>query len=234
MRCPWIGFDLDDTLHQFRQASGAATNAVLSNISSRYGTSVEALRDEYSRILKSKTAAAFSDGRTSADYRTERFSALLGHFSIPPDQRFMAELLEMYESNLGKSLELKPGALQFLSTLKQMGKKIVIVTEGPQDAQERTVQALGIQPYIDFLASTNHFGVTKVEGLFPRVCEYLNITPGDMVYIGDSVERDIKPATAAGILCIHLDEARDTSVSDLPLRAKTLADLRPLFSCDGT
>ena len=34
----WIGFNLDDTLHEFRRSSGIATNRVFAEFSKRYGT----------------------------------------------------------------------------------------------------------------------------------------------------------------------------------------------------
>ena len=182
----WIGFDLDDTLHGFRRSSEIATNRVLAEVSKQYGTPILALQDEYSMVLKTKTANAFSDGKTSLDYRRERFASVLTHFSLPQDEQFTYELLELYEANLMASLELKCGALDLLSLIKDMGKKIVVITEGPQDAQERAVRGLGIDGFIDFLATTSHFGVGKTDGLFPRVLEHLCITPGDIVYVGDN------------------------------------------------
>lgn len=190
----WVGFDLDDTLHEFRRSSGTATNKVLEEISNRYGTPMPALKDEYCRVLKANTANAFSDGKTSFDYRRERFASVLDHFSLPQDERLMAKLLGSYEVTLMASLELKCGVLGLLSAVRNMGKKIVVMTEGPQDAQEITIQSLGIGGYIDFLATTNHFRVTKTNGLFPRVLEHLGVSPGDMAYVGDNEERDMKPA----------------------------------------
>lgn len=176
----WIGFDLDDTLHEFRHSSGIATKRTLGEISSRFGTLLPALDEQYSKVLKEKTANAFSDGKTSHDYRKDRFASVMDHFSLQYDNHFMDELLEIYEKALVESLELKAGASDLITTLRNMGKKIVIMTEGPQDAQERTVQALGIGKKIDFLATTNHFGVTKTNGLFPKVLEHLGISPGDI------------------------------------------------------
>ena len=69
-----IGLDLDDTLHEFRRSSGTATNKTLEEISKRYDIPVLAFKDEYSRVLKVKTANAFSDEKTSFDYRRERFA----------------------------------------------------------------------------------------------------------------------------------------------------------------
>jgi putative hydrolase of the HAD superfamily len=226
----WFGFDLDDTLHEFRRSSGTATNKVLEEISERYGTPIAALKDEYSRVLKEKTSDAFSDGKTSFDYRRERFALVLAYFSLPQNDQFMTQLLESYEATLMASLELKCGALGLLSAVKNMGKKIVIMTEGPQDAQERTVQGLGIGGYIDFLATTNHFRVAKTSGLFPKVLEHLGISPGDMAYIGDNEQRDVKPAMAEGIFSIHLAETKHVSLNTFPPQINTLRKLQYILS----
>ncbi|KAL8861178.1 MAG: hypothetical protein Q9178_002394 [Gyalolechia marmorata] len=226
----WIGFDLDDTLHEYRRSSGIATNSVLAEISAQHGTPISALQNEYSIILKTKTANAFSDGKTSFDYRRERFTSVLNHFSLLHDDHFISHLLTLYEANLTASLELKCRALAILSLLKEIGKKIVIITEGPQDAQERALRALGINKFIDFLATTTHFGVSKTDNLFPQVLDHLCITPDDMVYIGDSEERDMKPATAAGIFSVHFAETELVSLDTIPPKINTLWKLQYILS----
>ncbi|KAL8282645.1 hypothetical protein RB597_010059 [Gaeumannomyces tritici] len=226
----WVGFDLDDTLHEFRRASSAATATVFSKITERHGVPAPALKEEYSKILRKGTANAFSDGKTSFDYRKERFSSLLEHFSLPHDTEFMDGLLTSYEATLVASLELKCGALSLLSTIKNLGKKIVVITEGPQDAQERTVEALGIAGYVDFLATTNRFGVSKVDGLFGKVLQHLGVGSGDIAYIGDSDERDMKPAMVDGIFSVHLAEAKNVSLISSPPRINTLKTLQMMLS----
>jgi putative hydrolase of the HAD superfamily len=229
----WVGFDLDDTLHEFRRSSGKATNRVFKRIHEQFGVPLPALEEQYSLILKAKTATAFSDGKTSSYYRRERFASLLARFYLPQDKQFIEELLDLYEDTLTASLELKCGALSLLFAVKNEGKKIIIITEGPQDAQEKTIEALGISGYIDFLATTNHFLVTKTSGLFSKVLNHLDISPADVVYIGDSKERDMKPAMAGGIFSIHLDEANHESLDispDSPPRINTLGRLQHIFS----
>ena len=228
----WIGFDLDDILHEFRRSSGVATNRVFAEISRRHGTPISALEDEYSKVLKLKMANAFSDGKTSFEYRRERFASVLSHFSLPQDDQFISNLLELYEANLMASLELKSGALDLLSFIKDTGKKIVVITEGPQDAQERAIRGLGIDGFIDFLATNNYFGVTKTDGLFPRVLEHLCITSCDIVYIGDNEERDMKPALAEGIFPIHLAEMEHVSFNTVPPIISTLRELQYILSND--
>lgn len=222
----WIGFDLDDTLHEFRRSSGTATDKVLEEMHKQYNIKLTALGAEYSKVLKKTTANAFSDGKSSWYYRRERFASVLAEFGIGVNDRFMAHLLNLYESTLMSSLELKCGAFSLLTTAKAMGKKIVVITEGPQDAQEKAVRGLGIEKSIDFLATTNYFRVSKTEGLFPRVLEHLGVSPGDMAYIGDNEERDMKPAMAEGIFAIHLDETKHVALNIIPPRINTLSKLQ--------
>jgi len=74
--------------------------------------------------------------------------------------------LDIYKNSLQATLELKPSALSLLQSLKRLDGKVIVITEGPQDAQEWTVQELGIAPYIDILVTTNEVGKSKVDGLF--------------------------------------------------------------------
>lgn len=226
----WFGFDLDDTLHAFRRASHNAITAALESISSRSHVPVPELKAAYDQILKDTTKAAFTDGKTSFDYRRERFTALLARFSMSYDEQGMTRLLDLYEDTLTTSLELKGGATALLSSLRALGKRIAIITEGPQDAQERTVRALGLEPYVDFLATTNRFGCAKTAGLFARVMDHLEIKADDIVFIGDSWQRDMEPAMAEGILSIHLDGSKTTDLGASPPVIASLGELQQTLS----
>ncbi|TEA12982.1 Pyrimidine 5'-nucleotidase YjjG [Colletotrichum sidae] len=226
----WFGFDLDDTLHEFRRASSGATSQTLEVVYQRYETATADLKDAYAEILRDKTLNAFSDGKTSFEYRRDRFAALLERFSLPQDADFLSELLAIYEEALARSLLLKDGALSLLSTLRRVGKKIAVVTEGPQDAQERTVEQLGLAEYVDVLATTNFFRVSKVDGLFPKVLEHLQISAADMVFIGDSSSRDMIPAGEANILCILYAEEAESLWKTQPPQVNSLREIEALVS----
>ncbi|EYB25325.1 hypothetical protein FG05_08307 [Fusarium graminearum] len=184
----WFGFDLDDTLHEFRKASRAATTHCLNHIANKSQPTLRDLQDQYAIILKQGTAEAFTDGfHRRQDFPRLSSSPLYCHvepFRIGPRRR----------------------ATSLLQAIKRSGRKIAVITEGPQDAQERAVRDLGIEQYVDFLATTNYFGVAKTSGLFGKVLEHLNVQSHAMVFTGDSQERDIEPATKEGIYAIHLAE----------------------------
>jgi HAD superfamily hydrolase (TIGR01549 family) len=226
----WFGFDLDDTLHEFRKASTAATDAALRLVAEKFVLPLADLKKTYSQVLAQKTSTAFVEGKSSHEYRKERFSAVLGRQSIQLDECFLEILLFAYEDALTAALELKCGAFDLLKRLKALGKKIVVITEGPEDAQQRTVKALGIAHMIDFLATTNSFGVSKTAGLFKNVLAHLNITPADIAYVGDNADRDMAPAIAEGIYSIHYAEQKHFSLDTSPVMVNTLRKLEYIIS----
>ena len=144
----------------------------------------------------------------------------------------MDELLEIYETTMTASLELKAGVLELMSTVRSMGKRIAIITEGPQDAQNRTISALGLKKYSDFIGTSNQFSCAKTSGLFPAVLSHLGITPGDMAFIGDSEERDIKPALVEGIFAIHFAETKHSSLDIDAPKISTFRKLQYILSMD--
>ncbi|CAG8919171.1 unnamed protein product [Penicillium salamii] len=210
----WFGFDLDDTLHEFRRASALASEHVFQTIhTANQHLSIEGLRDDYRSILRNATANAFTDGRTSTEYRRERFDQLLQTQGVS-DTALLERLLEVYRDSLRENLTLKDGALHLLQTLHQRGKKVIVITEGPADAQEWTVQELGIRPYIDVLVTTNEIGRSKLDGLFGTVLKQFEIATDEIIYFGDNPVRDIQAARAEGLLAVLYDTTGITDLED--------------------
>jgi putative hydrolase of the HAD superfamily len=108
---PWFGFDLDDTLHEFRKASGAATTVALSHIATQHQILLKDLKATYKKVLARGTWNSFTDGRTSLQYRKERFANLLEMFYIVPTSEFLDILAARYKTALEQSLEINQGLL---------------------------------------------------------------------------------------------------------------------------
>jgi putative hydrolase of the HAD superfamily len=203
---------LDDTLHEFRLASSNASEAVFTIIVQKHSDldlTVGILKTAYNHILKQNTANAFTDKKTSTQYRRERFAALLRGQSIVPNDEFLDELAARYQSALKSALRLKPGAIEVLQHLRSQKKKILIITEGPRDAQEWTIEQLGLKEYVDILVTSSEVGKSKVDGLFEHVLSRYHIKPEEMIFVGDNVVRDVWAAEKAGILSVLFDENWD-------------------------
>jgi putative hydrolase of the HAD superfamily len=212
----YIGFDLDDTLHEYKKASGKANNAVFHYIATIHShlTSFQALSQAYKGILSKSTTDAFKDGRTSYEYRRERFEALLKGQRIPYDDHWLNELLDFYKETLKHCLELKKGAKELLETARIHGKTVVLVTEGPLDAQIWTLEILGLNKLVQRIFTPGEFGKDKTDGLFQDVLSSLGIEPHQILFIGDRIERDIIPAKEYGIQTILFDESSENLLSD--------------------
>ncbi|KAL8904350.1 MAG: hypothetical protein Q9207_003329 [Kuettlingeria erythrocarpa] len=109
-----------------------------------------------------------------------------------------------------------------------MGEQIVLVTEGPEDAQQWTLEHLGIADKVDALITSNAIGKSKVDGLFGVVFQQLGIEAGDMVFVGDDWKRDVLPARQEGIMTVFYDEQGSVRLDGDELRINSLWKLGEL------
>src|SRR5688572_11814927 len=112
----WIGFDLDDTLHFYRRASGRASQAVFDYLNEEFGCDLELLNSRYAIILKAAQSSSFTEGKASRALRGERFGKLMAEFSILP-YHHLDIALDIYDDALARHLELKEGAFETLEGL---------------------------------------------------------------------------------------------------------------------
>jgi HAD superfamily hydrolase (TIGR01549 family) len=199
----WIAFDLDDTLHYFKRASGVAAAAVFCDIERQLGIGVDDLGKAYREILRTARSSHFSQPKTSREYRAERFEALLDAFARDPAPH-LDQLLDIYDAALGEALELRPGARRALTAARRAGLSVMVISEGPHDAQETTIERLGIAPSIDLLVTSADQGVTKSDGLFEKALSRAGCERHEVLYVGDSIDRDIAPASALGITSVYV------------------------------
>ncbi len=217
----WIGFDLDDTLHFFRRASRRATEAVFAEVERRDKIGADRLDQAYAEILQDARSGHFAAPRTAREYRGERFTALLKAFELDPGPQ-LDSLLDIYDSELAAALELRPGAGEALAAARRAGLSVMVVSEGPHDAQERTIERLGIAASVDLLVTSAGEGLSKGDGLFERALERAGCRPDELLFAGDSIERDIVPASALDIACVYVGEEElpaDSSARRLDLAA---------------
>lgn len=172
----WIAFDLDDTLHYFKRASGRAVEAVFRDVERQFGIGPNELSEAYREIL----------------------CAMQGSH--------LDRLLDIYDAALCEALELKPGARQALIAAKRANLSVMVVSEGPHDAQSATIERLGIAPYIDLLVTSAGEGMSKSDGLFEKALERASCDCHEVLYVGDSLARDIVPTSALRIANVYVGE----------------------------
>jgi putative hydrolase of the HAD superfamily len=210
----WIAFDLDDTLHYFKRASRLASEVVFSDIERQAGIPVDDLTKSYREILRVAQGRHFSRQMTSREYRAERFEALFTAVACDPGPQ-LNRLLDLYDAALGEALELKPGARQALLAAKRASLSVMVISEGPHDAQTTAIERLGIASSIDLLVTSAGEQTSKSDGLFEKALDRAGCERHEVLYVGDSVERDIVPTSALGIASVYVgrDDLPDGSTA---------------------
>jgi HAD superfamily hydrolase (TIGR01549 family) len=99
--------------------------------------------------------------------------------------------------------DLYPDVLPALDALKAAGYRVAIIANQPA---ERTAElrALGVRPEV--MAMSDEIGVAKPDAaFFTRALELMgDPAPGDVAYVGDRPDNDVRPAAAAGMRSVWI------------------------------
>lgn len=98
--------------------------------------------------------------------------------------------------------DLYPDALPALNALRGAGYRIAIVANQPV---ERTAELRVLGVDADVIAMSDELGVHKpAPEFFARALELMNAEPASVAYVGDRLDNDVQPATAAGMRAVWL------------------------------
>lgn len=141
--------------------------------------------------------------------KTEVFKRLAAEFRLP--NGLQQALLEDFDENLGKHARPCPGALQVLSSLRQKGMKLGIVTNGRDAFQRSKLQGMGVSKLVDSIVTSGGFGVKKPDlRIFSACLNELQVGPESAAFVGDDFGADMEPAIELGMLAIW-KSAEDSS-----------------------
>jgi len=105
--------------------------------------------------------------------------------------------------------KLKPYPLvrETMEQLKAMGVKIAALSDFPI---EQKLVALGVDDLVDFACCSEEAGYLKPHPApFLSVCEALGVSPENVLYVGDSCQKDIIGAKRVGMqTCLIAPQAR--------------------------
>jgi FMN phosphatase YigB (HAD superfamily) len=95
--------------------------------------------------------------------------------------------------------QLYPDAVPCLRALRERG--LVVGAVGNMEAVNEDV----VRPYVDFVGSSERWGVEKPSPeFFARVVTEADRPADEIANVGDRVDNDVLPAKRAGMLAVHL------------------------------
>lgn len=184
-----ILFDLDDTLYDAASFEEQADQAVAA---------------VFARLGEIEVVEALAH---AANARVEGWSGYLDRWAeaINLGRESIAEALDVRRS-MSPRLELRSGAAELLSELKETGRAIAIVTNGDRRQQENKVDALGLVArwgvHVEYAADSESKPSPRAVDL---ALEALGIANYQALFIGDSPS-DEAAARAAHVRFVWAEE----------------------------
>jgi HAD superfamily hydrolase (TIGR01549 family) len=126
--------------------------------------------------------------------------------------------------------DLYPDAEACLRAVREAGYRVGVVGNQPASAAG-ALRDLGLAP--DLVATSAAWGVHKPDPrFFERLASEIGLPAGEIAYVGDRVDNDVRPAAAAGMTAIFLRrgpwgwiQSLDGDPPEAALTIETLAEL---------
>jgi 2-haloacid dehalogenase len=202
IRYPWLLFDLDDTLLDFRAAEAHALEQALRDA----GLSCDPAWLDVYREVNAAAWRALEDGRTTPErLRVERFEALFARLGLGLDP---AVFSAGYLQHLGTQAQLVDGARSMLDAALP-GRRLAIITNGLAEVQRPRLAASVIAHRISALVISEEVGVAKPD---PAIFEIALDRMGrpdrrDVLMVGDSLSSDVAGGITADIDTVWFNPA---------------------------
>jgi len=200
-------FDLDDTLHDDSRAYRTAARMAADDVARAHGIASDVLAHAYDREVArfwgNLTAAQLSVGIDES--RTQMWYYALRVAGI--DDRALAKTTAAaYSRHRAGVLELAPGALALVETLRARGCKLGIVTNGFAATHHEKIARLGLTDRVDAVFLADEMGMVKPDpGVFRHAMTRLGSTPDRTAMVGDRYDRDIAGALPLGLFTVLID-----------------------------
>lgn len=195
-------YDIDNTLYCYDTAHETALRALADDVRRTFGVPTEefpVLHQEAYRIQQDRAGI-----RNAAIHnRLIRCQIILEQLGQPVS--YAPRMAEIYWSAFLSHVRPFPGAEASMVFAKTAGLAVGIGTNMTADYQFAKLERLGLMKYVDFMVTSEEAGAEKPEvRLFALCVKKAGCSPGECVFIGDSLEFDALGAKQAGLRPVWL------------------------------
>lgn len=218
--------DLDDTLFDHQESARRGVARLIDELGATSTPErVESWENKAKRLMERRRAGEIDrDG-----YRRQRVRVLFQDLGRATEASLLdeQECDRIYDRFVGVYEEewvAFPDATPTLRAIQDRRIPVAILTNGPEERQQRKVRALGLDHLVTGVWTSERIGASKPAAqCYLTVCEALVAEPGYVLHVGDNRELDLHGAMAAGLLALHLDRRQDSL--EAPHRIEGLDEL---------
>lgn len=216
--------DLDDTLVD--QASAAAEAVVAWAATLGVTGEPEELVARWEALSEPHYARWQAREITFTEQRRARVRELARHLDLTEDaaaDEAFAGYLERYRAGWRPFDDAVPT----LERLRADGLRLGVLTNGDEDQQRDKLDRTGLTDHVDVLIASSTLPFGKPHPLaYSAAVERLGVRPEEVLMVGDSLDKDVRGALAAGLRAVLLDRTGVHAGVDVP-RIRSLHELVP-------
>lgn len=224
-------FDGDDTLWDYQESMRLALAATLQELETRHpDRAVDTITTDRLARIRDRVADEL-EGRVLdlAAVRVAAFDRALEELGIV-EEGLADELAAFYFSYRANHAGLFDDTIACLDALAHL--RIGLVTNGKAAMLDRA----GLAERFEVVVRATDVGVAKPHpAIFHHALDAMNLSPGAVVFVGDSEDHDVAGAQAVGMTAILLDRTNSatdsqadrvvSSLEELPSVMNSLSDL---------
>ena len=220
----YVFFDLDHTLIDVKTAEDSAARLLYET----YGFNKTAYLDEFIKKWNELTKyyyKLYTAKQISHDeQRTKRIEGLFDAFNQPLDEPPL-QVYDKYSKFCEEAWKAFPDVNSTLKSLKKLGYKIGLISNGDYQKQLNKLKKIKILKYFDYIYTSSQFKYSKPdERLFKSVYFLNDIPVNEVCFVGDSYEKDYIPSTSVGNASVLINR-RNLSFSEKIVQITDLRDL---------
>lgn len=191
-------FDLDDTLYSYTRGNILGTKAVENYMAEHFGFAPELTAAAVARAI-AVVNERMGYVCAAIHNRAIRYQVLLENEGLPV-MPHAGRLDDVYWKAILDNIEVEPGVVDFIRSLKAAGIRVGIGTNMTVRIQYDKLERIGVADMVDFIVSSEEAGVEKPAPRFYDLCaEKAGCARDEIAFIGDSMKNDALAAVAAGM-----------------------------------
>jgi len=126
------------------------------------------------------------------------------------DEKILNAGINAYLKTKPSFLKPYPYVLQTLEYLKSLNLKLGIITDAPRVKAVQRLEGMNIIHFFDLIITFDDTGEKKPSDKpFKLAMEKLNFYPEEILFVGDSFIRDMKPAEKLGMKTLQIKRCED-------------------------
>lgn len=204
-------FDIDNTLYSYDLGDRAASAAVASYVRHELDVSPE----RFHAACREAMRLQFRDHSTSASCHSRAIRYMMVMEQLGKPLRHAHILNDLYWNSLLGVIKPYPDVKEFIEGLRSRGIRIGVGTDMTTDWQLKKLDVLGLLELVDFVVTSEEAEAEKpAKPFFDSVLQKAGCQPGECLFIGDNLKKDVLGAMNAGMNAWWYQPQEEAAESD--------------------